>query len=111
MRRSSSMMDLWAFVAVLLAGVLLILLGVSPQSIASVAVGLATLYAAWQGRRPPASFRSAPADLDAEVSSRITPGRGEVLEAFDPEPTDVRGRPKPTDADEGVDRSDGFHHP
>jgi hypothetical protein len=60
MRFSPSTADLVAYISSLVAGVLLILLGVSPESIAAIALGLSTLYAAWQGHRPPKSSQDAP---------------------------------------------------
>jgi hypothetical protein len=55
MKFSPKTSDLIAFISVLLTGVLLIFLGVSPQSIAATALGMSTLYAAWHGHRPPSS--------------------------------------------------------
>ncbi|MEU5890774.1 hypothetical protein ABZ835_28585 [Streptomyces sp. NPDC047461] len=55
--------DLVVFLAVLVTGVVLVLSGIEPEAVSTVAIGLSTLYAAWQrqdaspGRReqePPA---------------------------------------------------------
>ncbi|WP_329028347.1 hypothetical protein [Streptomyces sp. NBC_00690] len=44
--------DLIAFVAVLILGVTLLAMGVPAASLVVVTVGLAQLYAIWQGARP-----------------------------------------------------------
>ncbi|MFF8729795.1 hypothetical protein ACF073_25370 [Streptomyces sp. NPDC015171] len=43
--------DLVAFLAVLLTGVVLVLSGIAPEAVSTVAIGLSTLYAAWRGGR------------------------------------------------------------
>ncbi|WP_406636584.1 hypothetical protein [Amycolatopsis sp. WGS_07] len=45
-------LDLIAFVAVLATGVLLTALGVTPESIALIAIALTGLYVAWRTGRP-----------------------------------------------------------
>ncbi|MEV6805837.1 hypothetical protein ACH4NF_26110 [Streptomyces sp. NPDC017248] len=40
-----------AFLAVLLTGVVLVLSGIPPEAVSTVAIGLSTLYAAWRGDR------------------------------------------------------------
>ncbi|KUF15084.1 hypothetical protein [Streptomyces silvensis] len=44
--------DLAVFLAVLLTGVVLILCRVRPEAVSTIAIGLSTLYAAWQRREP-----------------------------------------------------------
>ncbi|MBP2403644.1 hypothetical protein SNS2_2621 [Streptomyces netropsis] len=44
--------DLIVFVAVLATGIVLICLGVAPQSLATIAIALSGLYASWRGGRP-----------------------------------------------------------
>ncbi|MFI1255982.1 hypothetical protein ACH4U6_19695 [Streptomyces netropsis] len=44
--------DLIVFVAVLATGIVLICLGVAPESLATVAIALSGLYASWRGGRP-----------------------------------------------------------
>lgn len=42
--------DLVVFLAVLLTGVVLVLCGVRPETVSTIAIGLSTLYAAWHRR-------------------------------------------------------------
>ncbi|GGR22640.1 hypothetical protein WEB32_15710 [Streptomyces netropsis] len=44
--------DLIVFVAVLATGIVLVCLGVAPESLATVAIALSGLYASWRGGRP-----------------------------------------------------------
>lgn len=48
MRTPSPRNDLIVFVAVLLTGVVLIICRVRPEAVSTIAIGLSTLYAAWQ---------------------------------------------------------------
>ncbi|QDQ15400.1 hypothetical protein [Streptomyces spectabilis] len=68
--------DLAAFLAVLVTGVVLILCGVKAETVSTVAIGLSTLYAAWQRQE------GAPRDPDA----RDAPG---------PHPPDSGDRTRP----------------
>jgi hypothetical protein len=45
--------DLVAFIATLLTGTVLVCLGVAPESLATIAIALSGLYAAWRGGRGP----------------------------------------------------------
>ncbi|MBL1108096.1 hypothetical protein JK361_26485 [Streptomyces sp. 5-8] len=51
MRGPRGRTDLVAFLAVLLTGVILVLTGIPPEAVSTVAIGLSTLYAAWRGER------------------------------------------------------------
>lgn len=51
MRGPRGRTDLVAFLAVLLTGVVLVLSGIPPEAVSTVAIGLSTLYAAWRGDR------------------------------------------------------------
>jgi cation transport ATPase len=44
--------NLIVFLAVLTTGVVLIAMGVLPESLATIAVGLSSLYAAWNSQEP-----------------------------------------------------------
>ncbi|GGV35507.1 hypothetical protein [Streptomyces spectabilis] len=62
--------DLAAFLAVLVTGVVLILCGVRAETVSTVAIGLSTLYAAWQRqegtpRAPDARDASGPRPPDS----------------------------------------------
>ncbi|MFE5511247.1 hypothetical protein ACFQ9J_11620 [Streptomyces sp. NPDC056529] len=49
-RRST---DFAAFLTVLLTGVVLVLCGVRPEAVSTIAIGLSSLYAAWQRQEGP----------------------------------------------------------
>jgi hypothetical protein len=45
--------DLVAFIAILVTGTVLVCLGVAPESLATIAIALSGLHAAWRGGRGP----------------------------------------------------------
>ncbi|AJT66229.1 hypothetical protein [Streptomyces chattanoogensis] len=47
--RGGRLQDLIGFLAVLATGIILIRMGVAPQSLATAAIALSGLYAAWRG--------------------------------------------------------------
>ncbi|MCX5166624.1 hypothetical protein [Streptomyces antibioticus] len=61
---SRNKLDLIVFIAVLGVGVLLLALGVSANSLATVSVALSGLYGAWTGTRPTAAPRSREQDQE-----------------------------------------------
>lgn len=60
--RRSPFLDLTAFALVLITGVTLVALGLSPESLAAVTIALAGLYSAWRTGRPPVA---PPGEVDA----------------------------------------------
>lgn len=56
--RRSPLLDLIAYIAALATGVTLIALGLSPESLAAVAIALAGLYSAWRMGRPAVDRRA-----------------------------------------------------
>ncbi|QCX81323.1 hypothetical protein C9F11_38700 [Streptomyces sp. YIM 121038] len=67
--------DLAVFLAVLGTGVVLVRCGIEAEAVSSVAIGLSTLYAAWQRQdgvpRPPAERDTAERDTaDPRASAR-----------------------------------------
>ena len=53
MRSARRRTDLVVFLAVLVTGVVLVLSGIQPEAVSTVAIGLSTLYAAWQRQEGP----------------------------------------------------------
>lgn len=64
----SRVLDLIAFVMVLATGVTLVALGLSPESLAAVAIGLASLYSVWRAGQP-----SVPPAVETEQSRQPGP--------------------------------------
>ncbi|GAA2926125.1 hypothetical protein GCM10020221_22600 [Streptomyces thioluteus] len=52
--RNGRTWDLVVFLAVLGAGTVLVLCGVAPESLATIAVAVSGLYTVWRGPQPPA---------------------------------------------------------
>ncbi|WP_037826382.1 hypothetical protein [Streptomyces sp. NRRL B-1347] len=70
--------DLAAFLAVLVTGVVLILCGVKAETVSTVAIGLSSLYAAWQrqdGAPRVPDARDEPEPRAAERGDQARPGR------------------------------------
>lgn len=65
--RSHNRLDSAVFIAILTAGVVLLLLGVPTNSLATVCVALSGLYGAWTGNRP------APRPPDGDEPSTAPP--------------------------------------
>ncbi|GAA2926338.1 hypothetical protein GCM10020221_22860 [Streptomyces thioluteus] len=53
-QRNGRTWDLVVFLAVLGAGTVLVLCGVAPESLATIAVAVSGLYTVWRGPQPPA---------------------------------------------------------
>ncbi|MFF8375263.1 hypothetical protein ACF07V_03880 [Streptomyces sp. NPDC015661] len=52
-KNSKRVQDLVAFLAVLVTGAALVLRGVAPESLATIAVAVSGIYAAWRGNGGP----------------------------------------------------------
>jgi hypothetical protein len=71
--RRPAALDLAAFFMVLTTGVTLVALGLSPESLAAVAIALAGLYSAWHTGRPPTAT---PSDEEGPQEGSRTAQRG-----------------------------------
>ncbi len=82
--RRSPVADLLAFFMVLATGILLVALGLSPESLAAVTIALATLYSAWRAGRPSSAPPSQGPALQNETDSVVSsPVEGDDLLADD----------------------------
>lgn len=80
----SPVVDLLAFSMVLATGILLVALGLSPESLAAVTIALATLYSAWRTGRPSsAPPAQGPAVQNEDDSALSGPVEGGELTADD----------------------------
>lgn len=83
--RRSPFVDLVAFIMVLATGVTLVALGLSPESLAAVAIALASLSTVWRTGRPSGAPPSeADARQDEPSPAEKSPEGGDALLAGDP---------------------------
>ncbi|MGC0206537.1 MULTISPECIES: hypothetical protein [Streptomyces] len=76
MRSARRRTDLVVFLAVLVTGVVLVLSGIQPEAVSTVAIGLSTLYAAWQRQEgPPRREEARPPAPPAPAEGGSAPGR------------------------------------
>jgi hypothetical protein len=75
MRSARRRTDLVVFLAVLATGVVLVLSGIQPEAVSTVAIGLSTLYAAWQRQEGPPRGEEARPPAPPESGRSHAPGR------------------------------------
>ncbi|MEW2809863.1 hypothetical protein AB0929_22570 [Streptomyces massasporeus] len=75
MRSARRRTDLVVFLAVLASGVVLVLSGIRPEAVSTVAIGLSTLYAAWQRPEGPPRREEAGTPAPPEGGRSDVPGR------------------------------------